>query len=86
MLFREGRHEGPVIVDMRHSMSIQHFLVQGTQLVRIPDFNGIPDVSRQVRKKPVQPSEEFLQGQSVAFKLEQERPGVRAESGVSIGL
>ncbi len=53
MLFGEGRHESPVIVNMRHAVSPEHLVVLMAQHPRIPNYDGVRKLLRQACEEPV---------------------------------
>lgn len=55
VLFREGRHVGPMIIDMRNPVLGQHLKIAHTEEARVPDFHRIPKITRETQEKLIEP-------------------------------
>jgi hypothetical protein len=54
MLFCEGRHGGPVIINMRDTMTREHLKIAHTKQARGANLNRIPKVLWELVEEPLE--------------------------------
>src|SRR5678810_562406 len=85
VLIQQGRHVGPMVIDVGHSMPGQYILVERTEQTCITDLHGITKVIRELAEKFIEPAGKFIGGHPMALKLEQEWSGMWFELRLPIG-